>query len=132
MLNEITIQGRLVKDPEIRYTQTQKAIASFTVACERDLKDSNGNKQTDFIDCVAWGTKAEFVGKYFVKGMLVLVDGRLYLREWTDKDGNKRRNAEINVDGAYFCESKKTQAASRDISAADFKDADPDDGELPF
>ena len=96
MLNHITLMGRLTRDPELRYTQSQTPVASFTLACDRDFGGRDGSeRQTDFIDCVAWRQTAEFVSKYFSKGRLAAVDGRLQIREWTDKDGNKRRSAEI-------------------------------------
>lgn len=106
MLNHITIMGRLTRDPELRRTNSGTAVASFTVAVDRGF-GKDGEKQTDFIDCVAWRQTGEFVSKYFAKGRMIVVDGRLELRDWTDKDGNKRRNAEINVFSAYFGDSKK-------------------------
>ena len=100
MLNHITIMGRLTRDPELRYTQTQTPVASFTLAVDRDYSNRDTNeRQTDFIDCVAWRSTAEFVSKYFQKGSLSVVSGRLQLRDWTDKDGNKRRNAAL----FHFC-----------------------------
>lgn len=126
MLNHITIMGRLTRDPELRYTQQNTPVASFTLAVDRDF----GDKQTDFIDCVAWRSSAEFVSRYFGKGSMAVVAGRLQIREWTDNNGNKRRNAEIVAEHVYFGESKRKEA-SADISAADFEDLD-DDGELPF
>lgn len=126
MLNTITIMGRLTRDPELRYTQQNTPVASFTLAVDRDF----GDKQTDFIDCVAWRSTAEFVDKYFSKGSMAVVSGRLQIRSWTDDNGNKRRNAEVVAEHVYFGESKRREA-SADISAADFEDLD-DDGELPF
>ena len=107
MLNHITIMGRLTRDPELRRTGSGIAVASFTVAVDRDYsgKDS-GEKETDFIDCVAWRQTGEFVSKYFTKGRMIVVDGRLQIRGWTDKDGNKRKNAEIVADNVYFGDSK--------------------------
>lgn len=108
MLNDITIMGRMVRDPELRYTQIKLPVVSFTVAVDRDFGGRDrGDKQTDFIDCVAWRHKAEFVSNNFSKGSMVVVNGRLEIRDWTDKDGNKRRNAEINVENVYFGESKR-------------------------
>ncbi len=127
MLNTITIMGRFVRDPETRYTQAQKPVTTFTLACERDFAPQGQKKETDFIDFVAWDKVSDFVSKYFTKGSMAVVTGRLQIRDWTDRDGNKRRSAEIIVDHAYFGESKKPSA---DISAADWKEAD--DGELPF
>ena len=96
MLNHIVVMGRLAKDPELRHTQAGTAVASFTVACNRDIKDKNtGERATDWIDVVAWGSTAEFVSKYFAKGQLAVVDGRLQLRDWVAKDGTKRRSAEV-------------------------------------
>lgn len=117
MLNHIIIMGRLTRDPELRRTNSGVAVASFTVACDRDY-GKDGDKQTDFIDCVAWRNTAEFVSKYFAKGRMIVVDGRLELRDWTDKDGNKRRNAEINVTSAYFGDSKKENDNSQMAAAS--------------
>ena len=107
MLNHIVIMGRLTRDPELRYTQSQLPVASFTVAVDRDHALQDGSRETDFIDCVAWRATAEFVSKYFTKGSMVVVSGRLQLRDWTDRDGNKRRSAEIVADHVYFGESKR-------------------------
>lgn len=126
MLNTITIMGRLTRDPELRYTQSNTPVASFTLAVDRDF----GEKQTDFIDCVAWRGTGEFVDRYFSKGSMAIVSGRLQIRSWTDDNGNKRRNAEVVAEHVYFGESKRREA-SADISAADFEELD-DDGELPF
>lgn len=131
MLNTITIMGRLTRDPELRYTQSNTPVASFTLAVDRDFSGRDGgDKQTDFIDCVAWRGTGEFVDRYFSKGSMAIVSGRLQIRSWTDDNGNKRRNAEVVGEHVYFGESKRREA-SADISAADFEDLD-DDGELPF
>ena len=107
MLNHIVIMGRMVRDPELRSTQNGTSVCGFTVACDRDFKSKDGKeKETDFIDCVAWRSTAEFVSKYFTKGRMMAVSGRLQLRDWTDKDGNKRRSAEIQVENAYFADSR--------------------------
>ena len=107
MLNHITLMGRLVRDPELRRTGSGVAVASFTLAVDRDFgKNENGEKETDFIDCVAWRQTGEFVSKYFAKGRMAVVSGRLQIRPWTDKDGGKRRSAEILVDNCYFGDSK--------------------------
>lgn len=127
MLNTITIMGRLTRDPELRYTQSNTPVASFTLAVDRDF----GEKQTDFIDCVAWRSSAEFVSRYFGKGSMAAVAGRLQIREWTDNNGSKRRSAEVVAEHVYFGESKRREA-SADISAADFEELDGKDGELPF
>ena len=108
MLNHITIMGRLTRDPELRRTGGGTAVTSFTVAVDRDFS-SKDEKETDFIDCVAWRSTGEFVNKYFSKGSMMLVSGRLQIRAWTDKDGNKRRSAEVVADNVYFGESKREQ-----------------------
>lgn len=110
MLNHIVIMGRMVRDPELRSTQSGISVCSFTLACDRDFKAKDGgDKETDFIDCVAWRSTAEFVSKYFTKGRMVAASGRLQLRDWKDRDGNKRRSAEIVTDSVYFGDSKKEQ-----------------------
>ena len=145
MLNHIVIMGRLTRDPELRRTGSGTAVTSFTVAVDRDFasKDS-GEKETDFIDCVAWRQTGEFVSKYFKKGSMAVVSGRLQLRSWTDKDGNKRRTAEIVADNVYFGESKNgTQSNAPSYTgfipdappaapANDFAVLDDDDAQLPF
>ena len=108
MLNHITIMGRLTRDPELRRTGSGTAVASFSVAVDRDFgKNENGEKETDFIDCVAWRNTAEYISKYASKGRMVVVSGRLQIRGWTDKDGNKRRTAEVVADNCYFGDSKR-------------------------
>ena len=108
MLNHITIMGRLTRDPELRRTGSGVAVASFTVAVDRDFASrESGERETDFIDCVAWRQTGEFVSKYFTKGSMIVVSGRLQIRGWTDKDGNKRRTAEVVADNCYFGESKR-------------------------
>ena len=108
MLNHIVIMGRLTRDPELRRTGTGVAVASFTVAVDRDFGGRDGGeKETDFIDCVAWRQTGEFVSKYFTKGRMIVVSGRLQIRSWTDKDGNKRRTAEVVADNCYFGDSKR-------------------------
>lgn len=122
MLNQITVMGRLVRDPELRYTQSGTPVTSFTLACERDFAQGD-TKVTDFIDCVAWRNTAEFVSKHFAKkGTMAVVNGRLQFRDWQDRDGNNRRNAEILVENIYFGERKQQG----------FEELDEDDGELPF
>ena len=101
-LNHITVMGRMVRDPELRRTGSGVAVASFTVAVDRDYNPQGQEKETDFIDCVAWRNTGEFVSKYFTKGRMIVVDGRLQIRSWTDKEGNKRRTAEIVADHCYF------------------------------
>ena len=112
MLNRIVLMGRLTRDPELRRTQNGTAVTSFTLAVDRDFKSQSGEKETDFIDCVAWRNTAEFVSKYFTKGRLAVAEGRLQLRDWTDRDGNKRRSAEVVVDNVYFGESKRESSGS--------------------
>lgn len=147
MLNQIAIQGRLVRDPELRRTNSGKAVASFSLACDRDFKNQQtGEKEVDFIECVAWGGTAEMVEKYFHKGQMAVATGRLQLRDWTDKNGQKRRTAEILVNSIYFCGSKEsgTQASSgagngystpayqAPAPAANFAELDGEDEQLPF
>ena len=108
MLNHITIMGRLTRDPELRRTGSGIAVASFTVAVDRDFGGRDGGeKETDFIDCVAWRQTGEFVSKYFTKGRMIVVSGRLQIRSWNDKDGNKRRTAEVVAENCYFGDSKR-------------------------
>ena len=108
MLNHITIMGRLVRDPELRRTGSGIAVASFRVAVDRDYAPKDGGeRKADFIDCVAWRQTGEFISKYFAKGRMIIVDGRLEMRDWTDKEGNKRTSAEVIVDNAYFGDSKR-------------------------
>ncbi len=107
MLNRIILMGRLTRDPELRRTGSGTAVTSFSLAVDRDFKSQSGEKETDFIDIVAWRNTAEFVSKYFAKGRMAIVEGRLQIRDWTDKDGNKRRNAEVVADNVYFGDSKK-------------------------
>ena len=145
MLNKIVIMGRLTRDPELRRTQSGLAVTSFSIACERDYKSQSGEKETDFVDIVAWRTTAEFVTKYFTKGRMAVVLGRLQIRDWTDRDGGKRRSAEIVADSVYFGDSKPANTQPKDgqdfpaPSGGDFTELpegfDPfevADGELPF
>lgn len=137
MLNHITLQGRLTKDPELRYTRSNTPVASFTVAVERDIVPRGQDRQTDFIDCVAWNKAGEFVHKYFFKGDMIVVSGRLELRDWTDRDGGKRRSAEVNVQNSYFCANKKEREKPVDTipdgaSFGGFEDLGEYDGELPY
>ena len=108
MLNHIDLMGRLVRDPELRYTQSQLPVVSFRIAVDRDFGGRDGGeKQADFIDIVAWRSTAEFVSKYFTKGSMAVVSGRLQMRDWTDRDGNKRTSAEVVADNVYFGDSKR-------------------------
>lgn len=134
MLNKIFIMGRLTRDPELRRTQNGTAVTSFTLAVDRDFKNADGTKDTDFIDVVAWRTTAEFVSKYFSKGRMAVVEGRLQLRDWTDNDGNKRKTAEVVADRMYFGDSKqegKQEDKKQTAPADDFCEIE-DDGDLPF
>ena len=150
MLNHITIMGRFVRDPELRRTGSGIAVASFTLAVDRDFKaSSGGEKEVDFIDCVAWRQTGEFVSKYFTRGRMAVVSGKLQIRSWTDKDGNKRRTAEVIADNVYFADSKTENASSGTQQAApasygtpaystpnypasDFAMLEDDDAQLPF
>ena len=156
MLNHITIMGRLTRDPELRTTQSGVSVASFTVACDRDFGGRDGGeRQTDFIDCVAWRSTGEFVSKYFHKGSMIVVSGRLQSRKWQDREGNNRTNWEINADNVYFGESRRDSDSGRDsysnstwssgshnsydsgkgsapAPANTFVELDDGDGELPF
>ena len=139
MLNHITIMGRLTRDPELRRTGSGIAVASFTLAVDRDFSGKDGGeKEVDFIDCTAWRQTGEFVSKYFGKGRMAVVSGRLQIRKWTDKDGNNRRTAEIVADNVYFGDSKKdspgdaTASAPVAAPASDFAMLEDDDANLPF
>lgn len=151
MLNKIFIMGRLTRDPELRRTQSGTAVASFALAVDRDYKNADGTKETDFIEVVAWRGMAEFVCKYFAKGRMAVVEGRLQIRDWTGKDGSKRRSAEVIADNVYFGDSKKEgdssggsyggssggyKAAGKAVDvepeAGDFAEVEDEDSDLPF
>lgn len=146
MLNHITIMGRMVRDPELRRTGSGVAVTSFTLAVDRDFNPKDGGeKEVDFIDCNAWRNTAEFVAKHFSKGRMAIVSGRLQIRTWTDKEGNKRRNAEVVADNVYFGDSKKSDqgdstyqaqngplAYAQPAQQSDFAMLDDDDAQLPF
>ena len=147
MLNHITLMGRLVADPELRRTGSGVAVASFRIAVDRDfVPKDGGERKADFITCVAWRTTGEFVSKYFTKGRMIVVDGRLEMRDWTDKEGNKRTAAEVIVDNAYFGDSKRDGDSGYSAPSApsfggysapaapasDFAMLDDDDAQLPF
>lgn len=134
MLNRIFLMGRLTRDPELRHTGSGTSVASFTLAVERDYKTQNGEKETDFIDIVAWRSTAEFVHKYFTKGRMAVVEGRLQIRDWTDKDGGRRRSAEVVADNIYFGDSKRTVSDSdTPAQSGEFQELpDEEEGELPF
>ena len=130
MLNHITIMGRLTRDPELRHTSSGTPVASFSLAVERDFRDkSSGERVTDFIDVVAWRHTAEFVSSYFTKGRMAVVEGRLQIRDWQDRDGNKRRSAEVVADNVYFGDSRSSE---KEVSPQEFVELDEDDSELPF
>ena len=145
MLNHITIGGRLTKDPELRRTGNGTAVTSFSIACDRDFSNKeSGERETDFVDIVAWRNTAEFVSKYFAKGRMAIISGRLQIRDWTDKDGNKRRSAEVLAESVYFGDSKQDgqkaaapasfAPATSGVSVAPpmFSELDDDDEQLPF
>ena len=157
MLNHITLMGRLTRDPELRRTGSGVAVASFSIAVDRDFGGRDGGeRKTDFIDCVAWRQTGEFISKYFTKGRMIVVDGRLEMRDWTDKEGNKRSSAEVIVDNAYFGDSKRDgdsgsayggnnfanaygapagfggYSAPAGNPASDFAMLEDDDAQLPF
>lgn len=135
MLNKIFIMGRLTRDPELRRTPTGTAVTSFTLAVDRDFKGQNGEKETDFIEVVAWRNTAEFVAKYFAKGRAAVVEGRLQIRDWKDKEGNNRRSAEVVADNVYFADSKKDGSDSNVVNypAQNFAEIEEaDDETLPF
>ena len=114
MLNKIILMGRLTHDPELRRTQNGTAVTGFSLAVERDFKDEDGKRATDFIDIVAWRAAAEFVAKYFTKGRMAVVEGRLQIRDWKDKEGNNRRSAEVVADNVYFGDSKPKDGGEED------------------
>lgn len=144
MLNHITIMGRVVRKPELRYTSNNTATTTVTLACDRDFVAQGQQRATDFVDCVIWRQGAEFVNKYFDKGDLMVATGRLQFREWEDREGNKRRNAEVLVEHVYFGTNKResgngedrTQRHNERSGASDdngfYEDVDSSDGELPF
>ena len=154
MLNKIFIMGRLTRDPELRRTQGGTPVSSFSLAVDRDFKDKqSGERATDFIDCVAWRQTAEFVNSYFSKGRMAVVEGSLQIRDWTDKEGNKRRSAEVVADNVYFGDSKREGGSSGQESYSggyggysapaggypaqpdpdiEFSELTTDDGNLPF
>ena len=155
MLNRIILMGRLTRDPELRRTGSGTPVTSFSLAVDRDFKSQSGEKETDFIDVVAWRSTAEFVSKYFTKGRMAVVEGRLQIRDWTDRDGGKRRSAEVVADNVYFGDSKRdgggdysappaygapasygAPAAGRGAAPAggtsDIAEIGEEDGELPF
>ena len=150
MLNKIILMGRLTRDPELRRTGSGTAVTSFSLAVDRDFKSQSGEKETDFIDVVAWRSTAEFVAKYFTKGRMAVVEGRLQIRDWKDREGNNRRSAEVIADNVYFGDSKRDSAGDMGGYSAPaytapaggysapvggpsgFAEIDEEDGDLPF
>lgn len=132
MLNHITLMGRLVRDPELRHTAQGTPVISFTIAVDRDFQTGGSEKQTDFIEIVAWRGTAEFISKYFRKGSKAVVSGRLQMRKWQDNNGNNRISAEVVADNVYFGDSKKTGNTEPQYSEPDMREIDDSDGELPF
>ena len=140
-LNKIFLQGRLTRDPELRRTGSGTAVTSFSLACDRDFKSQSGDKETDFIEVVAWKNTAEFVSKYFSKGRMAVVEGRLQIRDWTDKAGSKRTTAEVVADNVYFADSKRSESNDNQKEnfnalsgrlSDDFVPISEEDGEIPF
>jgi len=138
-LNSVTLMGRLTKDVELRYTQAQKAVASFTLAVDRDFAERGQDRQTDFVDICAWGQTGEFAHQYLSKGSMAIVHGRLQSREWTDKNDQKRKSWEVIADRIYFGESKKKDENSPfppgvvgRVDKSRFQELNPEDGDLPF
>ena len=141
MLNKIMLMGRLARNPELRRTGSGTSVTSFSLACDRDFKSQSGDKETDFIEVVAWKNTAEFVSKYFSKGRMAVVEGRLQIRDWTDKDGNKRTTAEVVADNVYFADSKRSESNDNQKEnfnalsgrlSDDFVPISEEDGEIPF
>lgn len=131
MLNQTILMGRLTRAPELRHTQSGTAVTFFSLAVERDFKAQNGEKETDFIDIVAWRNTAEFVAKYFTKGRMAVVAGRLQARTWVDNDGNNRRSYEVVAESCYFCDSRRPEAGS--VPTGEISPVpEGDEGELPF
>ena len=141
MLNKVVIMGRFTKDPELRRTGSGTAVTSFSLACDRDFKSQSGDKETDFIEVIAWKNTAEFVSKYFSKGRMAVVEGRLQIRDWTDKSGNKRTTAEVVADNVYFADSKRSESNDNQKEnfnalsgrlSDDFVPISEEGGEIPF
>ena len=133
MLNKIILMGRLTRDPELRRTQSGTAVASFTLAVDRDYKSQDGERETDFIDIVAWRGTGEFVSKYFTKGRMAVVEGRLQVRDWKYRDGNNRRSTEVIADSVYFGDSKRSESGTPAEPSGEFQELpDEEKGELPF
>lgn len=131
MLNKIVIMGRLTRDPELRRTQGGTAVTSFTMAVDRDFKSQSGEKETDFIDVVAWRNTGEFAAKYLAKGRMAAVEGRIQVRDWQDKDGNRRKSVEVVADNVYFADSKRDSKPQEFRDDQEFDEIE-DDGDFPF
>lgn len=131
MLNNVIIMGRLTRDPELRRTQGGTAVTSFTMAVDRDFKSQSGEKETDFIDVVAWRNTGEFAAKYLAKGRMAVVEGRIQVRDWQDKDGNRRKSVEVVADNVYFADSKRDSKPQESRDDQEFDEIE-DDGDLPF
>lgn len=133
MLNKVIIMGRLTRDPELRRTQGGPAVTSFNLAVDRDFKSQSGEKETDFIDVVAWRNTGEFAAKYLAKGRMAAVEGRIQVRDWQDKDGNRRKSVEVVADNVYFGDSKRDSKPqeSRTVDEPEFDEIE-DDGDLPI
>lgn len=134
MLNKVFMQGRLVADPELRHTPNGVAVASFRIAVDRDFKDKSGERQADFVNVIAWRATAEFVSKFFSKGRMAIVEGKLQSRNYEDKDGNKRYALEVVADNIYFGDSKRDQEPEKEpeCQPPQFAEYQDDDGDLPF
>ena len=134
MLNTVFMQGRLVADPELRHTPNGVAVASFRIAVDRDFKDKSGERQADFVNVVAWRATGEFVSKFFSKGRMAIVEGKLQSRNYEDKDGNKRYTLEVVADNVYFGDSKRDQEPEKEpeFQPPQFTEYQDDDGDLPF
>lgn len=132
MLNQITLMGRLVADPDLRYTNSGTAVASFRLAVDRDMKEQSGERKADFIEAVAWKGTAEFVKKFFKKGSMIVISGRLQMRDWKDKNGNKRTSAEVVANNVYFGAAKSEETKAVNVDAAGFEELDDEDEGLPF
>ena len=130
MLNHIVLMGRLCADPELRRTNSGTPVTSFTLAVDRNFKSQNGEKEADFVPVIAWRNTAEFVSKNFTKGRMAVVDGRLQMRNWTDKDGNKRTTAEVVAENVYFGDTKRED--SRSQAEPEYAEIQEEDGDLPF
>ena len=130
MLNHIVLMGRLCADPELRRTNSGTPVTSFTLAVDRDFKNQNGEKEADFVPVIAWRNTAEFVSKYFTKGRMAVVDGRLQMRNWTDKDGNKRTTAEVVAENVYFGDTRREDSRSK--AEPEYEEIQEEDGDIPF